>query len=191
MPTYFNTKTNSKSTACFLFSQGVGASLSWFSLWDLSQKFGSASTLADQKNETAYVRQAGKIHAISGGRPVTPAISEGWQGGRRPYPQGQRHLGVRWVTRRWWSSGILLLLPIPCLPNHLFPSLSPHWNYYRPGHHRRLWSPCPSPPGIHDAWSIWHTCHMRGGLCGNLPEGCLQCWSSWDANRIPRLLLLG
>ena len=58
-------------SACFLFSQGVGASLSWFSLWDLSQKFGSASTLADQKNETAYVWQAGKIHAMGLAHPKT------------------------------------------------------------------------------------------------------------------------
>ena len=46
-----------------------------------------------------------------------------------------------------------------------------------------------SPPGIHDAWSIWRTCHMREGLCGNLPGECLQCWSSWDASRIPLPLL--
>ena len=75
MPTYFNTKTNSKSNSlgplASFFSQGVGASLSWFSLWDLSQKFWSASTLADQKNETAYVWQAGKIHAMGLAHPKT------------------------------------------------------------------------------------------------------------------------
>ena len=120
-------------SACFLFSQGVGASLSWFSLWDWSPKFRSASTLADQKDKTASMWQAGKFHAVSGGRPVTPAISEGWQDGRRPPPQGQRHLGVRWLALRWWSSGIRLLLQTPCPPTHLFPSASPHWNYYRPG----------------------------------------------------------
>ena len=75
MPTHFNTKTNSKSN-----SLGPLASFSrrelvlvcpGFSLWDLSQKFGSASTLADQKNETAYVWQAGKIHAMGLAHPKT------------------------------------------------------------------------------------------------------------------------
>ena len=51
-------------SACFLFSQGVGASLSWFSLWDWSPKFRSASTLADQKDKTASMWQAGKFHAM-------------------------------------------------------------------------------------------------------------------------------